>query len=209
VVTRGQFLERATVIPAVDGVLEALSHRGTRAPPLLIVPPPPGRGGMDHAVAAELAWAASRGGHPTLRFNFRGVGASPGRPGDGDSQLQDIEAALRALAETAGRVACAVVGLGGSAMSLLSLAETHPSLAGVALVSPEELPVEALARARCPLLVLMGDAEPGRRVDLAAAVAEAGGRFVVVPGADARFQRNLSEVGRSLARWLESLAPSA
>jgi uncharacterized protein len=206
---RGQFLERATVIPAVEGVLEGLSHRGTRAPPLLIVPPPPGAGGMDHALGAELAWAASRGGHPTLRFNFRGVGASPGRPGDADSQVQDIEAALRTLAETAGGAACAVVSLGGSAHSLLRLADGHPSLAGIALVSPEALPAKALAGVRIPLLVLLGEAGPEEGPELAAAVRKAGGRLLVVPGADARLHRNLPEVGRSLARWLEGLAPSA
>jgi alpha/beta superfamily hydrolase len=209
VVTRGQFLERATVIPAVYGVLEGLSHRGTRAPPLLIVPPTPGTGGMDHAVAAELAWAASRGGHPTLRFNFRGVGASPGQPGSQDSQVEDMEAALRALEENAGTAAAAVVCLGGSAASLLGLAEAHASLAGIALVSPGELSVEALGRVRHPLLVLVGEGEPIRRADLAAAVAEAGGSLVVVPGDDARFQRNLPEVGRSVALWLGGLAPSA
>ena len=32
---------------------------------------------------------------------------------------------------------------------------------------------------------------------------EAGGRVEVVSGADARFQRNLPEVGRLALRWLE------
>ena len=183
--TRGQFLERATVIPAVEGVLEGLSHRGTRAPPLLIVPPPPGQGGMDNAVCAELAWAATRGGHPTLRFNFRGVGASPGRPGGRPAQVQDVEAALRALEENAGTVA------------------------GLALVSPSGIDVEELARVRHPLLVVAGEKEQLARAALAASVMEASGTLVVVPDADARFQRNLTEVGRSVARWLEGLSPSA
>jgi uncharacterized protein len=207
-VTRGQFLERATVIPGVQGVLEGLSHRGTRAPPLLIVPPPPGSGGMDHAVCAELAWAATRGGHPTLRFNFRGVGASPGRPSGRDSQVEDMEAALRVLEENAGTVAAAVACLGGSAAALLELSEKHPGLAGLALVSPSGIEVEDLARVRHPLLVLAGEKEPMRRAALAASVAEAAGTFVVVPHADAAFQRNLPEVGRSVARWLDGLSLS-
>ena len=206
--TQGQFLERSTVIPTADGVLEALSHRGTRAPPLLIVPPPPGAGGMDHPVAAELAWAVTRAGHPTLRFNFRGVGASPGQPGLPEAQGEDIEAALRALEETAGTAAPAIASLGGSATTVLGLAAVHPGLAGVALVSPTALEVEDLARVRPALLVVVGAGETLRRAALAAAVAEAGGMLVVVPGADARFQRNLPEVGRSVAQWLQGLAPS-
>ncbi len=207
--TRGQFLERSTVIPTLDGVLEGLSHRGTRAPPLLIVPPPPGSGGMDTPVGSELAWAVTRAGHPTLRFNFRGVGASPGQPGPAAAQTEDIEAALRVLEESAGTVAPAVASLGGSAPCVLALAGAHPGLAGVALVSPALAEVEELARVRHPLLVVVGAEEPLRRAALAAAVAEAGGRLVVVPGADAHFQRNLPEVGRAVAQWLAGLASSS
>ncbi len=208
-VTRGQFLERSTVIPAKQGVLEGLSHRGTRAPPLLIVPPPPGSGGMDHPVAAELAWAVTRAGHPTLRFNFRGVGASPGTPGGPEARMEDMESALRVLEESAGTAAPAVVALAASASSVLALEGAHPGLSGVALVSPAALEVEELARVRHPLLVVVGAEEPLRRAALAAAVAEASGQLVVVPGADGSFQRNLPEVGRSVARWLAGLSPSA
>ena len=35
---------------------------------------------MDHVVGAELAYAVSHQGHPTLRFNYRGVGGSQGEP---------------------------------------------------------------------------------------------------------------------------------
>ena len=42
---------------------------------------------MDHVVAAEVAWAAATAGHPTLRFNFRGVGASQGEQGDPAARL--------------------------------------------------------------------------------------------------------------------------
>ena len=207
-VTRGQFLERATVIPTGDGVLEGLSHRGTRAPPLLIVPPPPGEGGMDHPVGAELAWAATRAGHPTLRFNFRGVGASPGRPGSPQAQQADVEAALRVLEENAGTVAAALATLGGSAGTALEMGRTHPGLAGLALVSPRLAEVEELARVREPLLVVVGEGEPVPRAALAAAVTEAGGTFVIIPGADARFQRNLPEVGRAVVQWLAGLHAS-
>ncbi len=202
---RGQFLERATVIPGQGGVLEGLLHRGRRMPPLLIVPPPPGSGGMDHPVGAELAWAVSRAGHPTLRFNFRGVGASPGPPGDAQAQVQDVEAALRVLEESAGTVVAAVTSLGGSAPTVLALDQAHPGLAGVALVSPALVEVEELARVRHPLLVVVGAEETVRSAALAAAVAEAGGSLVVVAGADARFQRNLPQVGRSVAEWLAGL----
>jgi uncharacterized protein len=163
---------------------------------------------MDHPVGAELAWAVTRAGHPTVRFNFRGVGASPGRPTHPEAQLEDVEAALRALEENAGTVAAAVATLGASALTALQLARTHPGLAGLALVSPGAMEVEELARVRQPLLVVVGAEEPGPRAALATAVAEAAGTFVVVPGADARFQRNLREVGQAVVLWLAGLKPS-
>jgi uncharacterized protein len=205
---RGQFLERATIIHTPEGVLEGLSHRGTRSPPLLVVPPSPGSGGMDHPVGAELAWAVTRAGHPTLRFNFHGVGASPGRQGGREAQKRDVEAALHVLAENAGSAAVAVAALGGSAEVALDVARAHPGLAGLVLVSPGHLEVQELARVRQPLLVVVGAEEPLPRAALAAAVGEVSGTLVVVPGADARFHRNLSEVGRSVATWLAGLGPS-
>jgi alpha/beta superfamily hydrolase len=204
---RGQFLERATVIPTpTGGVLEAVSHRGSRAPPLLVVPPPPGSGGMDHPVGAELAWACSRAGHATLRFNFRGVGASPGQPGGPAAQREDVEAALRALEENVGAASAAIACLGDSAVTGLALALSRPALLGLALISPGQLGQEALLGLRQPLLVVVGAAEPFPRAALAAAVAEAGGTLVVVPGADGRFQRNLPEVGQAVVRWLQGLS---
>lgn len=164
---------------------------------------------MDHAVCAELAWAATREGHPTLRFNFRGVGASPGSPTGGqDALVQDMEAAWRVLEQNAGTVATAVACLGGSALPLLAFSDTHPGLAGLALVSPSGIEVEDLARVRHPLLVVAGEKEPLRRAALAAAVAEAAGTLALIPDADARFHRNLTEVGRAVARWLAGLSPS-
>jgi alpha/beta superfamily hydrolase len=79
-VDAGQFLERmTTIVLPDDAVLEALFHRGEKRPAVVIVPGVPGGGGnMEAPVVTELAWAIAQRGHPTLRFNFRGVGASTG-----------------------------------------------------------------------------------------------------------------------------------
>src|SRR6267142_6952168 len=74
-VLRGQYLERSVVV----GDLDALYHRGTREPPCAIAAPHPALGGsMLSPVVAELAWALTRAGHPTMRFDYRGVGSSRG-----------------------------------------------------------------------------------------------------------------------------------
>jgi len=201
-VSRGQYLERPALVPVGPLVLEGLWHRGSKTPPLLVLPPPPEAGSMDHVVCAELAWAAARAGRPVLRFNFRGVGASQGSRGDAASRVEDAAGALRLLRENAGAVEVALAAVGESAGTALALAGEHPGIVAVALVSPPPGALEV--RRQVPLLCIVGEDEPGR-AGLVAASGEAGGRVEMVPGADARFQRNLPEVGRLALRWLEAV----
>jgi uncharacterized protein len=202
VVSRGQYLERPALVPVGSLMLEGLWHRGAKAPPVLVLPPPPEAGSMDHVVCAELAWAAARAGHPVLRFNFRGVGASQGARGDAASRLEDAAGALRLLRENAGTVDVALAAVGDSAQTALGLMREHPGIVAVTLVSPP--PGALSAGVRLPLLCIVGEHEPARTV-LVAAASEAGGRVEVIPGADARFQRNLPEVGRRVLRWVEAV----
>jgi uncharacterized protein len=198
-VSQGQYLERPALVPVGSLVLEGLWHRGRKGPPLLVLPPPPDAGSMDHVVCAELAWAAARAGHPVLRFNFRGVGASQGARGDEASRREDAAGALRLLRENTGVVDVAVAGVGASAGTVLALAKEHAGIVAVALVNP---PADAISPPGVPFLCIVAEEEP-ERAGLVAAVTETGGRVEVVPGADARFQRNLPEVGRLALRWLQ------
>jgi alpha/beta superfamily hydrolase len=207
-VTRGQFLERPALIPVREVVMEGLSHRGDRRPPLLILPPPPEEGGsMDHVVAAEAAWAAASRGHPTLRFNYRGVGASQGERSSGVDLLADAEAALRVLSENAGVASCACLAIGSSGPVALQLARRHPAVCGVCLVSPVGIAPLDVAGLRVAPRVIVGEIDVRQpRVALAAAITEAGGRFDLVGGADHTFTRNLVEVGAKVAEFLNGLA---
>jgi uncharacterized protein len=201
VVSRGQYLERPALVPVGSLVLEGLWHRGSKVPPVLVLPPPPEAGSMDHVVCAELAWAAARAGRPVLRFNFRGVGASQGSRGDAASRVEDAAGALRLLRENTGVTDVAVAAVGESAETALRLVREHAGVVAVALISP---PLTALATpVPAPLLCIVGEHEP-ERPGLLAAASGSRGRVEVVSGADARFQRNLPEVGRLALRWLEA-----
>ncbi|MBI3182023.1 MAG: alpha/beta hydrolase [Myxococcales bacterium] len=211
-VLKGQFLERATLIPVERLVLEGLSHRGEGRPPLLILPPRPDEGGsMDHVLAAEIAWAAATAGHPTLRFNFRGVGASQGKRGTGEQLADDAQAALRLLGENASGgvevgVPTAVAAIGGSAQVALALSRRHPSVVGLCLVSPLQLQPEDLIRSRLRLCAVVPEHDPlVPRAALAAALAEAGGTLEVIEGADRSYTRNLPRVGAAVVAFLKSL----
>jgi len=202
-VSKGQYLERPALIALGNEVLEGLWHRGGRAPPLLVVPPPPGAGSMDHVVCAELAWAAARAGHPVLRFNFRGVGASQGALGDATSRVVDAAAALRLLRDNTEVTDVAVAVVEESLLTGLRLAQAHPGVVGLVLVSPPADPL--LVTATVPVLCIVGALEPGQ-AGLAALVQQAGGRLVPVPEADRRFLRNLPRVGQAAMEWLPRLA---
>ncbi|HSP18152.1 MAG TPA: alpha/beta hydrolase [Myxococcaceae bacterium] len=200
--SRGQYLERPALIPSGGEVLEGLWHRGTRTPPLHVLPPPPAAGSMDNVVCSELAWASARAGRPVLRFNFRGVGASQGTRGGDDAQLQDAAGALQLLGENTGESDLAVAAVGASAEIAARLVSEHPAVVGLVLVSPAPIILDGALD--IPLLCIVGEDEPGRQA-LLAAMEVAGGRVEVVGGADARFQRNLPEVGRAAVRWLEGV----
>jgi hypothetical protein len=208
-VTKGQFLERPTLIPVGREVMEGTAHRGVKRPPLLVLPPRPEEGGgMDHVIAAELVWAAATAGFPTLRFNYRGVGGSQGSRGTGEALVEDAEAAMRVLLENAQSNSLAVVSLHGGAQVALALQARHPAVGGVCLVAPADVGLKELSRLNRALLVLVGEEDKRMpRAALSEAVGKAAhGELEVVDDAGPNFQRNLPQVGRFVAAWLKRLS---
>lgn len=205
-VQQGQFLERPTLIPVADVVMEGLSHRGDRRPGVLILPPMPEEGGMDHVVANELAWATAHNGYPSLRFNYRGVGASQGPRGA--DPVQDAEAALVVLRENTDSASPLLVSIGASAPTALKLLKAHPAICGVVLINPVQL--EPTELARLPTRVVAVVAEHDTRIPraaLAAALSEGGNLLEVIPGTGPTYTRNLPEVGKVVVRLLQELGP--
>jgi pimeloyl-ACP methyl ester carboxylesterase len=199
-VLEGQFLERPALIDAGGVTLEGLYHRGDRSPALLLCPPLGGGGGMDAPPLAEMAWAAARAGHASLRFQHRGEGASGGRS-DPEWALDDAEAARRHLAESAPAGRLAVAGLGSGCETALALAARRPEVARAVLVAPERLPAGA---PRLAVLALLP--EEGCRLsaeELRELLAPAGGLVEAIAGADPLFRKGLAVVGRRAVEWIE------
>lgn len=128
----GQYLERPALVAAEGATLEGLYHRGDR-PPAVLVCPPLDREGMDAPVLAELAWAAARAGHASLRFQHRGRGASTGRF-DPARAVEEGLAAVAHLRETAGPL-LAVAGLRDGCATAVAVAR-GAGIRRVALVAP-------------------------------------------------------------------------
>jgi alpha/beta superfamily hydrolase len=145
-VGRGEVLERMTTIAGPQGSLEALWYPGgvnavKHRAPVLLCPPHPSLGGnIDSPVLADLVWMLGRRRHPTLRFNYAGVGASLGVRGDPARDLQslvdDAAAGVLHLLQTTGEQRCCVVGLSIGALVAARLACVDDGVDKVALISP-------------------------------------------------------------------------
>jgi alpha/beta superfamily hydrolase len=85
-----------TVISVAHGQLEAIVREPPTAVAAAVVchPHPRGGGTMNNNVVYRLAKALVDGGIATLRFNFRGVGASTGSYADGIGEEDDARDAL-------------------------------------------------------------------------------------------------------------------
>lgn len=196
VVRRGEYLERAVVLPG-EPALEGLFHRGRRPPGLVFAPSHPARGGgMESPLIAELAWRLTRAGHPTLRFNYPGVGAS-----GGDFDASTLDAAVARAVEhlqacAPGEVAGIGVGLGGARLlSRLSSMGAGP----LVWVMPDlEVAWPPSHAEGCEVTLVLAAESPPELVARAEAWAADGARGAVrwVPGADPSFRRGLVTLGK-------------
>jgi alpha/beta superfamily hydrolase len=181
----------------------------------VIAPPHPLYGGsMENAVVSELAFACAKAGLSSLRFNWRGVGASAGTPsGDPAHAAQDYAAALAQLRDTAPGILALCGYSFGAAAAVAQLAEmAAPTPARLLLVAPPPplLDLERLRAFRGEVLLLAGQhdriAPPASLQDIAGALAA--GRLVVLPHADHFFAAGLAELSRESEAWLRGSSVS-
>lgn len=202
-VRKGEYLERAVVIPGSHGTLEGLFHRGAKRPAVLIAGET-----MESTLIAELAWAVTRRGHPTLRFNYRGVGASPGAPSDDPSELEkDLAGAAEHLRNTVDDRALAIVAAEQSAAVAARRAINDEMVELLVLIAPDPsaLPEAFRSHPREVVFVVPQGEEAAVKAALSTyARALPNARVAVIPEADRAFIRGLVELGRVVA---DAVAP--
>lgn len=210
-VRRGQFLERAVIIPG-EPTLEGLYHRGTGGGGILIVPPHPERGGsMEGPIVAELAWALTRAGHPTLRFNYRGVGASQGGF-DAEAVAFDVERAAEHLSESLDPAARALplgfVGLGWGGRFARPLVEAGRVDTVVWVMPDDPQGLARLAGLTVEVIAVMPQETERATIDAVKAQTDAlkHGRWSIVAGADGAFRRGLVDLGKGVVTAFSALA---
>jgi uncharacterized protein len=213
-------MEEALAVHVPDGpALEA--RLGSVANPkggFVVCHPHPLYGGdMDNPVVIRAAEVARAAGHATLRFNFRGAGASEGTHDKGRGEQADVTAAMAALAThlPAGR-RVGVVGYSfGAAMAARATRPSAPA-APLGLIAPPlgmydfdflQGPFPPASPGR--LLLVAGTADPYCPVEALhrlAAVTSAEVR--IIEGADHFFFGKLYPLGEAIEAWLTGL-PSA
>jgi alpha/beta superfamily hydrolase len=161
---------------------------------------------MESPVVAEVAFGCHRAGIATLRFNWRGVGASAGEAsGDEASADEDYGAALAHLAETVPGALLACGYSFGSAAAVRA-AERSPRVRRLVLVAPppQLIAPARVAALRARTLIVTGDRDGFVPVPvLQSALGGAPNVTLrVLPGVDHFFGAGLGALGRELGEWL-------
>ena len=210
--------ERAATLATSDGT--ALEGRlGLPQAPwggIVISHPHPLYGGdMDNPVVIRVAEVCADLGLATLRFNFRGVGASTGAHGGGDAERDDVLAALAYLArELPAGGPVVLAGYSFGAVVAAQVVGHGARVAGLALIAPPlsmggDAPFLPLADGAAPLLIVVGSQDeysPRSVLDgLASRLPRA--RVRVVEGANHFFFGKLFALGEAVADWARELEP--
>jgi hypothetical protein len=207
-------LEKMVTIAGLDGgpTLDGIYLRGegeVERGGAIVAPPHPLYGGsMENPVVCELAYACSRLGIASLRFDWRGVGASTGEAtGDPEAAVADAAAALAQVAAgtDAPLVAC---GYSFGAIAVARAARAEPRVRRLVLVAPppQLAPPDLVAGFDGAVLALVGGRDTLARAEaVEALLAPApGARLVVLPEADHFFGAGLAGLGRAVREALGS-----
>ncbi len=125
----------------------------------VVLHPHPQHGGtMHNKVAHTLARSFVREGFATLRFNFRGTGASEGEYDEGEGELDDALAAVAYMQERFGGRPSWLAGFSfGAAIAIRAAAIA--GVDGLVSVAPavRRFAAGLEAEPRCPWLIVQGD----------------------------------------------------
>jgi alpha/beta superfamily hydrolase len=182
-------MEQQVVIEGPEATLEGRFLPGASGGGVVITHPHPLFGGsMDNNVVVTAVRAFRARGWSTLRFNFRGVGASTGAYGQGLAEVADVAAALQVLQARSPGPHLLVGYSFGAFVAARALLQTLPAQ-GAVLISPPVAFMEMTWLPEVPRLklIIAGDRDDlGPLLDLQALLA---GRqppveIVVIKGAD-------------------------
>ena len=208
-----QIQEKQVTFRSGDLTLEGLlASRDSEAPAAVVCHPHPMYGGsmFNNVVDAILA-AMWQLGYATLRFNFRGVGASEGEHDGGRGERDDATAAMTYLHSQAGvaKNGAVMAGYSFGAMVAVAAGYEHADVSRIVAVALPLSMTEARvpAGATKPLLLVSGDHDSYSPVAGLTTLREKIGksaRLEIIKGADHFFGGSEAELSRVIAASLRS-----
>ena len=164
-------------------------------------------GTMQNKVVHTLARAMQELGAPTLRFNFRGVGASAGAYDAGRGEIED---AVAAVAWARARWDCDALWLGGfsfGAATALQAATRGARPAKLVTIAPPvgRIITEPVPRPDCPWLIVQGDQDELIDIDAVRSWARSFApepELTVIAGAEHFFHGKLGELRSGVLAFL-------
>ena len=208
-------MEEALTIRVPDGLaLEArLAPLANPKGGFVVCHPHPLYGGdMDNPVVIRAAEVAQAAGYATLRFNFRGAGASEGVHDKGRGEQEDVRAAMAALA-THLPAGSRVGVMGYSFGAAMAARATRPSVpeAPLGLIAPPlgMYDFDFLQTSPGRLLLVAGTADsycPVEALHRLATITSTEER--IVEGADHFFFGKLYPLGEAIRAWLAGAPPA-
>ena len=208
-------MEEALTVRVPDGpALEArLAPLANPKGGFVVCHPHPLYGGnMDNPVVIRVAEVAQAAGYATLRFNFRGAGASEGVHDKGRGEQEDVRAAMAALA-THLPAGSRVGVMGYSFGAAMAARATRPSVpeAPLGLIAPPlgMYDFDFLQTSPGRLLLVAGTADsycPVEALHRLAAITSTEER--IVEGADHFFFGKLYPLGEAIGAWLAGAPPA-
>lgn len=206
-------MEEAVRVPVSDFTLDGriAVPAGATAGAVICHPHPQYGGSMENALVIALAETLSAAGFATLRFDFRGVGASGGRYDDGRGEVDDVAAAAATLRARLDTSRVALVGYSfGSMMALRAGAAEPDRTTGVVAIAPpvRMIGLDFLAGCPVPLAFLIGDRDqfcPLATLESGRDRFAPASTLALIPGADHFFGGHLEALAARVVELVQDL----
>ncbi len=204
-------MEEKVIIQAESFKLEGLLMKGHNAKGVIVTHPHPLYGGdMYNSVVASAIRVGQQSGYTTLRFNFRGVGASQGQHANGFGEQDDVKAALNYLTDL-GLQSVDVVGYSFGAWVNAHLACQMADIGSMVMISPPVafMPFSKTLALPCLSCVIAGGRDEIGPADMIASCMSqwnADAQLHVIRGADHFYSGCLNEMEAVLSAQLSDSA---
>jgi len=216
-VIQRQHHQEDRLIEGPAGTIELRVERPVGVPSgriAIVCHPHPLYGGtLRNKVVHTLARAALDLGATSIRFNFRGVGASGGRHADGEGEIEDAAFVADWAHREFGAGTLSVLGFSFGAWVALRLAALRPAACLVTIAPPvQRFAFADCALPRCPWLLVQGEAD--ELVDARAVQDWIRGLqrppdVLLLPGVGHFFHGQLTALRGAVRDWLGRHSPDA